>query len=100
MKGPAYMHIFSPCPTGWRCAVEDSVQTARLVVQTKIFPLYEVIDGQWRLSRKIKKPKPVTEYFKLQRRFRHLTEEDIALIQERVDREYDRLLALCGLPKE
>jgi pyruvate ferredoxin oxidoreductase beta subunit len=100
VEGPAYVHVFSPCPTGWRCAVEDSVQTARLVVQTKIFPLFEVIDGKWRLSRKIKKPKPVNEYFKLQRRFRHLTEEDIAFIQERVDREYDRLLELCGLVKE
>jgi pyruvate ferredoxin oxidoreductase beta subunit len=100
VKGPAYIHVFSPCPTGWRCAVEDAVQTGRLVVQTKIFPLYEVIDGKYRLSRKIKKPKPVTEYFKLQRRFRHLTEEDIAFIQERVDREYDRLLELCGVAKE
>ncbi len=100
VDGPAYLHIFSPCPTGWRCAVEDAVQTARLVVQTKIFPLYEVIDGKYRLSRKIKKFKPVTEYFKLQRRFRHLTEADVALIQERVDREYDRLLQLCGVTVE
>ena len=95
VDGPAYLHLFSPCPTGWRCAVEDAIQTARLVVQTKIFPLYEVIDGKWRLSRKIKKPKPVDVYFKLQRRFSHLTKEDVALIQERVDREYDRLLGLC-----
>ena len=100
VNGPAYLHVFSPCPTGWRCAFDESVQTARLVVQTKIFPLFEVIDGKWRLSRKIKKPKPVTEYFKLQRRFRHLTEADVALIQERVDREYDRLLQLCGITEE
>jgi pyruvate ferredoxin oxidoreductase beta subunit len=70
------------------------------VVQTKIFPLYEVIDGRWRLSRKIKKPKPVSEYLKMQRRFSHLTEEDIALIQERVDRDYDRLLELCGVSED
>ena len=100
VEGPAYLHLFSPCPTGWRCAVEDSIQTARLVVQTKIFPLYEVIDGRWRLSRKIKKPKPVSEYLKMQRRFSHLTEEDIAMIQERVDRDYDRLLELCGVSEE
>lgn len=100
VEGPAYLHLFSPCPTGWRCAVEDSIQTARLVVQTKIFPLYEVIDGRWRLSRKIKKPKPVSEYLKVQRRFSHLTEEDIALIQERVDRDYDRLLELCGVSED
>jgi pyruvate ferredoxin oxidoreductase beta subunit len=100
VEGPAYLHLFSPCPTGWRCAVEDSIQTARLVVQTKIFPLYEVIDGRWRLSRKIKKPKPVSEYLKMQRRFSHLTEEDIAVIQERVDRDYDRLLELCGVSED
>ena len=100
VEGPAYLHLFSPCPTGWRCAVEDSIQTARLVVQTKIFPLYEVIDGRWRLSRKVKKPKPVSEYLKMQRRFSHLTEEDIALIQERVDRDYDRLLELCGVSED
>ena len=100
VEGPAYLHLFSPCPTGWRCAVEDSIQTARLVVQTKIFPLYEVIDGRWRLSRKIKKPKPVSEYLKMQRRFSHLTEEDIAMIQERVDRDYDRLLELCGVSED
>ena len=100
VEGPAYLHLFSPCPTGWRCAVDDSIQTARLVVQTKIFPLYEVIDGRWRLSRKIKKPKPVSEYLKVQRRFSHLTEEDIALIQERVDRDYDRLLELCGVSED
>jgi pyruvate ferredoxin oxidoreductase beta subunit len=100
VEGPAYLHLYSPCPTGWRCAVEDSIQTARLVVQTKIFPLYEVIDGKYRLSRKIKKPKPVSEYLKMQRRFSHLTEEDIAMIQERVDRDYDRLLELCGVAEE
>jgi len=100
VEGPAYLHLYSPCPTGWRCAVEDSIQTARLVVQTKVFPLYEVIDGKYRLSRKIKKPKPVSDYLKMQRRFSHLTEEDIAMIQERVDRDYDRLLKLCGVQAE
>ncbi|MBW1982697.1 MAG: pyruvate synthase subunit beta [Deltaproteobacteria bacterium] len=97
IEGPAYLHIFSPCPTGWRCAPHDSIQTARLVVQTRIFPLYEVIEGRWKLSRKISKPKPVSKYLKLQQRFRHLTEKDIAFIQARVDKEYEELLARCGL---
>jgi pyruvate ferredoxin oxidoreductase beta subunit len=55
-----------------------------------------VIEGKWRLTRKITKPKPVTEYLKMQRRFRHLTDEDIAFIQQRVDEDYQKLLALCG----
>jgi len=92
--GPAYVHIYSPCPTGWRCGPEMSIETARLVVQTRIFPLYEVIDGRFVLSRDIKKSKPVEEYLQSQRRFRHLGPEDIAYIQQRVDRDWERLLAL------
>jgi len=96
VPGPAYLHIYSPCPTGWRCGIDESVQVARLAVQSKVFPLYEVIDGQYVLSRKVAKPKPITEYFKPQRRFRHLTEADVAKIQERIDAEYEDILKKCG----
>ena len=94
VPGPAYVHIYAPCPTGWRCGPEESLETARMVVQSKVFPLFEVIDGRFVLSRDIKKPKPVEEYLKMQRRFRHLKAEDIALIQQRVDSDWERLLAL------
>ena len=96
VEGPAYLHIYSPCPTGWRCNPEEALTTARLAVQSKVFPLYEVIDGKYVISRKITKPKPVSEYFAIQRRFRHLTETDIAYIQQRIDEDYDRLLVLAG----
>jgi pyruvate ferredoxin oxidoreductase beta subunit len=94
VKGPAYVHIYAPCPTGWRCGPETSIQAAREVVQSKVFPLYEVIDGQYILTRDIKKPIPVADYLKTQRRFRHLGEEDVAYIQKRVDADWDRLMAL------
>ncbi len=94
VPGPAYVHIFSPCPTGWRCAPDISIETARLAVQSKVFPLYEVIDGRFVLSRDIKKPVPVEEYLKTQRRFRHLQADEIAYIQKRIDAEWERLLAL------
>lgn len=94
VPGPAYVHIFAPCPTGWRCPPETSIETARMVVQTRVFPLYEVIDGRFVLSRNVKKPKPVEEYLKAQRRFRHLKPEDIAYIQQRVDADWERLMGL------
>ena len=97
VPGPAYIHIYSPCPTGWRCAVDESIEVARLAVQSKVFPLYEVIDGQYILSRKLARPKPVSEYFKPQRRFRHLTDSEIDFIQQRVDEEYEKLLKKCGV---
>ena len=97
IKGPAYVHIFSPCPTGWGSKGEDSIKLARLAVDTKVFPLYEVIEGKYYITRKVTRPKPVEEYLKLQRRFRHLAPEQIEEIQRRVDADYERLLRLAEL---
>ncbi len=99
IPGPAYIHIFAPCPTGWRSAPDTAIQQAKQAVNSKVFPLYEVIDGQFILTRDIKKPIPVAEYLKPQRRFSHLKEEDIAYIQEKVDADYERLKAFCEATK-
>jgi pyruvate ferredoxin oxidoreductase beta subunit len=92
INGPAYIHILSVCPTGWRCSTELTIEIGRLAVQTGIFPLYEIEDGRYRLSVNPSKLKPVQDYFKLQGRFGHLSGETIKEIQDRVDREYSRLM--------
>ena len=89
--GPAYIHILSVCPTGWRCPTDLAVRIGRLAVETGIFPLYEVEDGQYRLSFDFSKLRPVTDYMKLQGRFRHLSPGDIEKIQARVSAEYEML---------
>jgi pyruvate ferredoxin oxidoreductase beta subunit len=89
--GPAYVHILSVCPVGWRCAPDLSVRMGRLAVETGIFPLYEVEDGKYKLSVEPAKLRPVQDYLKLQGRFRHLSEETIKEIQRRVDEEYAKL---------
>ncbi len=92
IPGPAYVHVFSVCPTGWRCPTELTIQIGRLAVQTGVFPLYEVEDGKYKLSVNIAKRKPVNDYLKLQGRFRHLSDETIKEIQDRVDKEYAKLM--------
>jgi pyruvate ferredoxin oxidoreductase beta subunit len=92
--GAAYIHIFAPCPTGWRCAPELSIETSRQAVNSRVFPLYEVVDGVYSISRDVTKPIPVAQYLKTQRRFSHLKEEQIKFIQERVDKDWARLQAL------
>jgi pyruvate ferredoxin oxidoreductase beta subunit len=89
--GPAYVHILSVCPTGWRCPTDLTVRIGRLAVETGIFPLYEVENGEYRLNFDFPKLRPVTDYMKLQGRFRHLSEDIIAKIQQRVDKEYAKL---------
>jgi pyruvate ferredoxin oxidoreductase beta subunit len=89
--GPAYVHILSVCPTGWRCPPDLTVRIGRLAVETGIFPLYEVENGQYKLSLELPKLRPVTDYLKLQGRFRHLSPDEINKIQTRVNEEYEML---------
>jgi len=89
--GPAYIHILSVCPTGWRCPTDLTVRIGRLAVETGIFPLYEIIDGRYKLSLDLPQLRPVQDYMKLQGRFRHLPEESIKEIQGRVKKEYAKL---------
>lgn len=91
LPGAAYIHILSVCPTGWRSAPELSIKLGRLAVETGTFPLYEVEKGRYRLSIDLPKLKPIKEYLRLQGRFRHLTDEMIEEIQERIQREYEIL---------
>jgi pyruvate ferredoxin oxidoreductase beta subunit len=89
--GPAFVHIFSPCPTGWRMPSAKVTEVCKLAVKTKVYPLYEVIDGTYVMGRKIAKPLPVVNYLKTQGRFRHLSDEQIKSIQFEVDQRYDAL---------
>jgi pyruvate ferredoxin oxidoreductase beta subunit len=96
IEGPAYVHILSVCPTGWRSAPELSIKLGRLAVETGVFPLYEVERGQYRLNIDFPKLKPIKEYIKPQGRFRHLTDGMIEEIEKRVHREYEQLRAKAG----
>ncbi len=98
-NGPAYVHVLSVCPTGWRCAPDLSVRMGRLAAETGIFPLYEIVDGQYRLTLELPQLRPVNDYLKLQGRFRHLTPDDIDRIQTRVNAEYERLKVKAGVSK-
>ncbi len=91
--GPAYVHILSPCPTGWRCATDLSVRIGRLAVETGIFPLYEIENGQYRLNFDFPRLRPVTDYMKLQGRFRHLPPSILEEIQAKVLLKYQGLKA-------
>ena len=96
IEGPAYIHILSVCPTGWRCPPDLTVRIGRLAVETGIFPLYEIEDGRYKLSLDLPQLRPVQDYLKLQGRFRHLSEETVKEIQYRVDKEYTKITEKVG----
>lgn len=93
IKGPAYVHIHCPCPPGWRFPADKTIQLARLAVETGMWMLYEIENGDPLTLRITVRPprKPVKEYLKLQGRFQHLREEEIERIQKLVDENCKRL---------
>ncbi len=99
VQGPAYLHILSVCPTGWRTAPELGIKIGKLAVETGIFPLYEIEDGVYNVTVKTPQLKPVQEYLSLQGRFRHLTESTIQEIQKRVEKDYSGLLAKVDMSR-
>ena len=98
VKGPAYIQILSPCPTGWRCPTDNAVDIGRQAVQCGMFPLYEVENGIYKINYNPATLKPVADYLKAQGRFRHLSETEINFIQQKVDKEWAKLKGLASLP--
>jgi 2-oxoisovalerate ferredoxin oxidoreductase beta subunit len=91
IKGFRFFHALSPCPPGWRTDPSLSIEVARLAVDTRIFPLYEIEEGKVRITRK-GKGLPITDYIKVQGRFQHLTEPEIEAMQKAVDDDWILLL--------
>jgi pyruvate ferredoxin oxidoreductase beta subunit len=108
VNGPAFLHVFAPCPRGWRSDPARSIELSRLAVETCIFPLWEAVNGEYQLSTPSKlfalapqKKKPVKDYLELQGRFRHLFTPKFGKmvneIQSLTDTKWNRLLKKCGM---
>jgi len=101
VDGPAFLNIFSPCHRGWRIPMEDSLDMAKMAVETCFWPLFEVVDGKWKITYKPKEKVPIGEWLKLQGRYSHIvkpgSEHLIAEFQAEVDKQWERLLAREGL---
>ena len=104
--GPAFLHVFAPCPRGWRSEPAKSIEYSKLAVETCVFPLWESVNGQCQLSTPSKlialapqKKKPVTDYLQGQGRFRHLfapqNKKLLEEMQSRTDDRWQRLLKKC-----
>jgi pyruvate ferredoxin oxidoreductase beta subunit len=100
--GPAFLNVLSPCPRGWRSADEEGIMLAKMMVQSCFWPLYEVIDGKYKLNYDPKDRKiPVRDWMEKQGRFKHLFKPQFAYIideaQAYIDKEWERLKSLVSL---
>lgn len=101
IKGPKYLQIHVPCPPGWKSDPAMTVKVAKLAVETGLYPIFEMENGVVTKVRRFKNMKPVSEYLKIQGRFKHLFkkpggEEEIKKIQQIADEN----IAKYGLKSE
>ena len=93
-EGLAYLHVHQPCPTGWYFDPAKTVEVGRLALQTGAFPLVEVDHGEFKISVKPRELKPVKEYLEPQRRFRHVSEEQLEILQGHINGDWEALLKM------
>jgi pyruvate/2-oxoacid:ferredoxin oxidoreductase beta subunit len=96
IRGTRFLHLLTPCAVGWRMPSSKTIKMSRLAVETGLFPLLEIRDGlDWRLTYIPEKLKQLKEYLAPQGRFKHLTEEQIAALQDEVFRVWERIKIRC-----
>ena len=97
-EGPTFISVFSPCPRGWGYPSEDLAEIERLAVMTCFWPLYEVVNGVYKINFKPGKKLPVEEFLKTQKRFKHMfkpgNEWMIEELQKEIDAKWNYLLMM------
>ena len=103
--GPTFIHSLDPCPKGWDYDPMYSHELGELAVETGIWPLFEVDEGELKMYGKSKqiargslKRKPVADYLMRQGRFAHFIDEDIDYFQSRTDDVWEKWLMPGVIP--
>jgi pyruvate ferredoxin oxidoreductase beta subunit len=104
IDGPTFLNVISPCPRGWRAEGAETIALARESVNTCYWPLFEIVDGEYRLTYRPRHKQPLIPWLKKQGRFAHLFkpggEAALAMLVKWVDDEWEKLLRKCGEPSE
>ncbi len=90
-NGSSFLHILCPCPVAWGYEPENSVKLARMAVETRIFPLYEIVDGYYTVTVDQPHARPVRDYLARQTRFSSVRGKKAEQLQSAVDTAFDAL---------
>jgi pyruvate ferredoxin oxidoreductase beta subunit len=100
VDGPSFINTLASCNRGWRHEAGATLDIQRLAVDTCFWPMYEVENGNYRITYKPRTKLPVAEFLKAQGRFSHLfrpqNEHLLEVLQQEVDANWERLLRLAG----
>lgn len=91
IQGTSYIHVAAPCPTGWGVASSDTIAIAKEAIECGLWYLAEYEEGQYHLNKEVKAFSSVKDYLKKQTRFKHLTDEDIVIIEKQRETKWEAL---------
>ncbi len=91
IRGTKFIHVIAPCPTGWGIKTDETVELAKEIVDTGLLYLAEYENGKYTITYKPKEFTDVASYIRRQVRFKHLTESDIALIEEGRNQKWEKI---------
>lgn len=89
IEGPKFINVFQPCMLGWAYQPELTCELGRIAVDACVWPLYEVVNGQYRINYKPKEKKPILEFIKPQGRFRHLLKPENKPLLDELQKDTD-----------
>jgi pyruvate ferredoxin oxidoreductase beta subunit/2-oxoisovalerate ferredoxin oxidoreductase beta subunit len=92
LEGFRFLHILSPCPTGWKSEPADGIELIRLAVRSGLFGVYEIFDGR-RFEINVEpqmSDAALEQYFALQGRFK-VGSVDQAAVREEIRQHWEDL---------
>ena len=101
--GFKYIHLYSPCPPGWRTPADETIHVGRLAVETGAWALFEIENGRFHLTGPSasliskEKRKPIENFLKIQERYKLMTDEDIRVFKDWIDDSWKKYAELQNL---
>jgi pyruvate ferredoxin oxidoreductase beta subunit len=99
-SGFKYIHVYSPCPPGWRIPADQTTKIGRLAVETGVWALFEIENGKFRLtgpSQRILEEgnrKPLETYLWAQERYKKMKPEDVKTLENQLEKSWKRYATL------
>jgi pyruvate ferredoxin oxidoreductase beta subunit len=104
VDGPAFLNVLTDCPLGWGHEPRLAARVLNAAVESRFWPLYEVVEGRYELTHRPEQPVPIETWLGFQQRFAHLLRPEnaglVEQIQRQVDADWDALVELCELEQD
>ena len=101
IRGTRFIHVIAPCPTGWGCGTEETIDIAKEVVDSGLWFLAEYEAGTFTVNRDpgAFESDPgawgsVEHYLRRQSRFKALTDDEVESVKAQRDATWEKLRGL------